>query len=127
MEFEIEMRNFSNNNNNNNIDLNIMQKIEDIQKQLDNLTDELKIFVNKRIILLKSYNILLTNEYIKKKKNYMMNMKKKSKYALKDNGYSEKYEILKDETNNKIINANYQIYVSEKNILKQKYQFQVNL
>jgi hypothetical protein len=52
IEFEMEMKNLSNNNNNNNSNnkLNIMNKIMDVQNQLDNLTNDLEKFVSKRII-----------------------------------------------------------------------------
>jgi hypothetical protein len=42
--------------------LNIMNKIKDIQKQLDNFNNDLKILKNKQIILIKTYNILLIND-----------------------------------------------------------------
>jgi hypothetical protein len=48
------MKNSSNNNNNNN-KLNIMKKIKDVQKQLENLTNDLEI-------LTKTYNILLIDD-----------------------------------------------------------------
>jgi hypothetical protein len=39
-----------------------MEKIKDTKKRLDNLTAELEIFLNKRIILRKRYNILLIKD-----------------------------------------------------------------
>jgi septal ring factor EnvC (AmiA/AmiB activator) len=54
IEFKMQMKNLSNNNNNNNNYSNIMEKINETQKQLDYLTDELEILLNQRIILTKN-------------------------------------------------------------------------
>jgi hypothetical protein len=81
------MKNLSNNNNK----LNIMNKIKDVQKQLNNLTNNLEKFESEQNVLVNKYYTLLIDDrerFVKQHQNLYILYDKK---ALEDKNNRKEY------------------------------------
>jgi chromosome segregation ATPase len=69
---QTQMRNLSNNNNNNNVNLNIMKQIKNIQKHIDNLTNNIEELKDEQIASERIYRKALIEDrekFIEAQKN----------------------------------------------------------